>query len=385
MRASPCGSVFLFHRLWGRTVAPLLAGLGLAVSLAWAQDTPGPSAPVIEMWHGNKRSGDKGTGAGNSPAPLASKPPSSPAPTLKPITEPDYVRQLPPLRAVMHLPDLPPAPPPPLPRPRAPEQQGPAPKPPCASEESVSQRLNAVVLCNSAILRNLSACAGTVREALVQLQAVSGSMSQAAEPTGSAERQENAEPSPQAPPAAIPSRPGNWSCMDRPAGEPSSVSLSWNQFFWLQMPLTIGAVVLTPLLMAIGLALVLRRSGLRFRIELTGAPGVPLLISGGRVETGNSGSAEGLAPGTLSPLAGTTAGGFPPQQLLPEEQELELTGEHFDLGPSYEEEKLAQEESHRHQELAVLEKIFTDNCQLMQEIQELAEVEPGPEEEQPEG
>jgi len=146
----------------------------------------------------------------------------------------------------------------------------------------------------------------------------------------------------------------------------------WNQFPWWQIPLLFGAVVLTPLLVSLTLALVLRRSGLRFRLEVVGSPGGPLILSTGRVEAGNGVQQDGLpAQGAPARLAGAPDASLAPSEPLP--QEPEPTGELFDLGPSYEEEKVARESSLLQQEMGVLQQIFEDNQKLLEEIEGLGD------------
>jgi hypothetical protein len=49
----------------------------------------------------------------------------------------------------------------------------------------------------------------------------------------------------------------------------------------------------------------------------------------------------------------------------------ETTAQPFDLGPTYEEERLLKEEAERQQEQAVLRSVFEDNLKLRQQLIEL--------------
>jgi hypothetical protein len=156
-------------------------------------------------------------------------------------------------------------------------------------------------------------------------------------------------------------------------------ALPWYKVVWLQLIVGGSALVVGPLMVAVALGLILRRSGLQFRVEVI-----------------NSGQGSGVAYG-VSRLDTSMAGGVaqPVSRITPEMERLaaaaaletggdfepaqptepEFTGEHFDLGPSYEEERLAKEESLRMQEQAILQEIFEQNLKLQEELRLQQEME----------
>jgi hypothetical protein len=136
-----------------------------------------------------------------------------------------------------------------------------------------------------------------------------------------------------------------------PAESPARAGMLW-------LPLAIGGFAVTlPLAGLLALALALRRGGLQFRVELvsSSAAGLPLVA---RLEPAWQ---AGPAP---------AAAAAPPAEAP--RQEEPPSGEQFDLGPSYEEEQQAKDESLRLQEQAVLQQIFEDNLRLQEEAGPLA-------------
>jgi hypothetical protein len=59
------------------------------------------------------------------------------------------------------------------------------------------------------------------------------------------------------------------------------------------------------------------------------------------------------------------------------EPEVESTAQPFDLGPTYEEERLQREEAERQRELAVLQHVFEDNVRLREELGQLEGADAG--------
>jgi hypothetical protein len=125
----------------------------------------------------------------------------------------------------------------------------------------------------------------------------------------------------------------------------------------------LGALVLGPLVLLAALCYVLRR--------YTSAPGALF-----RVEVVNS-----LAPGTamIVPAPAAGQGGVPEVEaaaaLAEPAQEAGApeasTAEQFDLGPTYEEERLLQEAAARQAEEALLRHIYEENVRLREQIEDL--------------
>ncbi|MFO0928823.1 MAG: hypothetical protein U0736_17685 [Gemmataceae bacterium] len=137
---------------------------------------------------------------------------------------------------------------------------------------------------------------------------------------------------------------------------------------WVQ-PALLTAVVTGPLAVIAGLALMVRWSGMKFRVEIvnTGGTAMPDLAL----------LRAALAPPPAAatdttPVDSLTAMSFdvPPAGDAPP-QEDPFTGEFFDLGPSYEEEQQMKQDALRAQEQAVLQQVFEENLKLRQELDEL--------------
>jgi hypothetical protein len=123
---------------------------------------------------------------------------------------------------------------------------------------------------------------------------------------------------------------------------------------FLQLVSTLAAFVIGPLVLVVMLRLLLRRvwtSNGHLRIELLNQPHLALV-----------GGYPGMIP-TAAP---------PDQKPAAKEEELEaeevFTGEYFDMGPTFEEEKAQLEAQMRQAELALMEKIASDNVELRQQI-----------------
>jgi hypothetical protein len=115
------------------------------------------------------------------------------------------------------------------------------------------------------------------------------------------------------------------------------------------------------------LALILRRMGMNLRIEVINSSptGVPIIA---RMEPYAQAAA---GPGAAPPVEATARqeGAEAPESRLDETEH--ALAERFDLGPSYEEEKQAKEESLRQREQAVLRELFEQNQRLYDEIEQL--------------
>jgi hypothetical protein len=77
----------------------------------------------------------------------------------------------------------------------------------------------------------------------------------------------------------------------------------------------------------------------------------------------------GTLPGSALPAQAAPA---PPP---PRTTEPELTGEAFDLGPTYEEERQQRQQQGQRQEQAVLRQLFEDNLRLQGEVRQLQTTE----------
>lgn len=126
---------------------------------------------------------------------------------------------------------------------------------------------------------------------------------------------------------------------------------------FLQLLTTLAAFVVGPVVLLIMLRLLLRKvlaSNGHLRIELLNQPQLALV-----------GGYPGMMPaGSLSAATESTAPAAPPV----EEKEEEFTGEFFDLGPTFEEEKILIEEQLKQQEKALMAKIAQENVALQQQI-----------------
>jgi hypothetical protein len=141
-------------------------------------------------------------------------------------------------------------------------------------------------------------------------------------------------------------------------------SLPWYKVVWLQVIVGGSALVVGPMMVAVMLGLMLRRSGLQFRVEVvhSGHPiGLGIAYGVSHLDT------------TRPDLPARPVGRIDPDMAAvaameatapPEEQ----TGEQFELGPSYEEERVAKEESLLQAERAIMQEIFEENLKLHQEL-----------------
>lgn len=149
-------------------------------------------------------------------------------------------------------------------------------------------------------------------------------------------------------------------------------ALPWYKVVWLQVAVGGSALVVGPLMVALMLGLMLRRSGLQFRVEVVNSPGAlgqGVAYGVSRIDTtmpdvpARPVGRIGPDLGSLASLAAQEAVSFPGP-----EDESPMPGEEFELGPSYEEERLAKEESLRLREQAILQEIFEENLKLREEL-----------------
>jgi hypothetical protein len=332
----------------------LLAGV-----MGWANvgahgQTPGldaPEPPVIEIWQGNRRV--RVERPGGEPV----KPPSTVqirGQFLPPVkVEPPPVTFRPP-----EPPPLP-MPPAPLPLVTAPAPSAPARPADGACLATMSQRLlDSTQKLTDEVCSAIEVCRATVRDRSQRLKDSADAESYALRPT---------MPAPAGPVSLVPVPAAP--AADRAAhhaDEPPAASQTATAV-WAQVGVMAGAVLVGPMLVILLAALLIRRTGLQFRVEvLNSSPAGHLLA---RFDPGLS------IPTTMQ------AGATPAESgaaTLPEsvaDEEPSQTGEQFDLGPTYEEEQQAKAEALRQQELAVLQKIFEENVQLQEQIAALEQGE----------
>ncbi len=160
-------------------------------------------------------------------------------------------------------------------------------------------------------------------------------------------------------PAAVPAAPAAVAPA-RPAEPPEAVSNFYlSRIALVQLVSFFAALFIGPLVVVFGLFFLLRRYGARygplFRIETTTTH-----VGGAYVPAG---PAPAAPPADFDPAALRE-----PAVAAVEE---ESTAETFELGPTFEDERLQQEEAARQREQAMLQHVFEQNMQLRQEIGEL--------------
>jgi hypothetical protein len=141
-----------------------------------------------------------------------------------------------------------------------------------------------------------------------------------------------------------------------PDGAPAG---SFYRLALVQAASILAGLVLGPLVVFAALVVVLRRYGIHsgslFRVEVVNASsGVPWAAAPS-VPVGPPQAGRALVPAAEG-AAGT-------------EQVEAPAGEYFDLGPSYEEERLAKEETQRQQNEALLRMVFEDNLALREQLE----------------
>jgi hypothetical protein len=156
--------------------------------------------------------------------------------------------------------------------------------------------------------------------------------------------------------------------------------VDWYHVAMLQLIGIVAALVGGPLVVVVALAFLLRKSGSLVKVELYNTAGScppSVATSSYAADSSGSGAANMLqhlsagAPSSVSG-AGDEAPAMDRLEASPEETS-SSTAEQFDLGPSYEEERLAKEEALRLQEQAVLQEIFEQNLKLLEQVEELGE------------
>lgn len=334
----------------GGTVA--LCGFWLLTGLLPGEFTPvAAEPPAVEMWQGNRRVGQP---TPTAPVPLTLQP----VPGLLPrpaVSSLEHLGQtLPPIRASD------------LPAPTAVQRPTFTPPPPArsikprirtepwhrhllqASHHLLNDCENAVNAC----VGRVSTSTGTVVEALAEVteQSMTG--------PGTSTVPGPLATTPDERPSYSGAAPGV------PAGEPA-----WP---WVQIA-TLAFVVTMPFALVVGLALILRWSGMKFRVEIINSGAVLLQdVQGLRALAPAVPQAPAGQPDLdqlwQTGLAGGTAADPHPLDAPAEEV---FTGEYFDLGPTFEEERLLREEALLAGERAVLQQVYEENLRLQQEIREL--------------
>jgi hypothetical protein len=218
----------------------------------------------------------------------------------------------------------------------------------------------------------IETCRATVRQNQEQIRSLAlppSPVSPTAQPPAPGPVNAAAATAPPAPPPAP--HPSAVKPTEKKQESPAAVPRTAEpESMWASFALLAVAVLLCPLLVLLLAGLLIRRTGLQFKVEvLNSSPAGPVVA---RLEPGWS-----IAPAT--PNQGSPAAG---QQAVSEstvgEQPAEgapFTGEHFDLGPSYEEEQQAKAQALQQQEAAVMQQIFEQNLRLQEEIAAL-EAEP---------
>jgi hypothetical protein len=147
--------------------------------------------------------------------------------------------------------------------------------------------------------------------------------------------------------------------------------LPWYKVVWLQVIVGGSALVVGPMMVALMLGLMLRRSGLQFRVEVvnSGHPmGLGIAYGVSHLDT----TMPDLPAQPVGRIGPDMAGAAMEAAASPEER----TGEQFELGPSYEEERRAKEESQLQAERAIMQEIFEENLKLQRELRMHEEAAP---------
>ena len=351
-------------RLHGRirdalACATLLAA-GMLIAPARGQSSPPERVtPVVEVWQGNHR-----VDTDRQPVRMIDPPPqpvSSYPATPYPVSTDMHLRSvpLPPVKVPEPLPVVPPAPAPVLPPP--PPSR---PAPDTADAADVRRLLQSARLLTEECCSAIEMCRATVRgkkEGIDEVPTVRITVAGPAEPIRLAPVPAPTPPPPPAPPAE-PAPPH----AAEPVPARSADAAPWA--VWGQVGLVAGAVLLCPLLVVLLAGLLIRRTGIQFRVEVVNSSmGGPL---GSRLDYG-----WGLPPVTGGAAAVADAVSLSLDPEAPPAAEAAPTGEQFDLGPSYEEEQQAKADAIRQQELAILQHIYEENLRLHQEIAALGEPE----------
>lgn len=338
----------------GGTVA--LCGFWLLTGLLPGEFTPvAAEPPAVEMWQGNRRVGQP---TPTAPAPLTLQPVPDLLPRPADRSQEHLGQTLPPIGAG----ELPAPPPTTDGRPTFTPPLTASPSEPRIRTEPWHRHLlqashHLLNDCENAV----NACVGTV----------STSTGQVVEALAEVTEQSMTAPGTSPVPGQLATAPGERSshsgaaaATGTPAGEPA-----WP---WVQIA-TLAFVVTMPFALAVGLALILRCSGMKFRVEIINSGAVLLQdVQGLRslapvVPPASAGQADldhlwqtGTAEGTASAL-----------HPLDTPVEEAFTGEYFDLGPTFEQERLLREEAVLAGERAVLQQVYEENLRLQQEIREL--------------
>ncbi|HZZ79657.1 MAG TPA: hypothetical protein VFE62_14145, partial [Gemmataceae bacterium] len=125
----------------------------------------------------------------------------------------------------------------------------------------------------------------------------------------------------------------------------------------LDVVVILAVAIIVPLVSLVGLFLLLGRHAKRFgplvRIEYSGTP---MVVGPYRMD----------APGGAEPTPPSENNRF--AEALAAENAEEITAEQFDIGPSFEEERLLKEEQVKQQEDALLQQLFEDNLRMYDQL-----------------
>lgn len=351
------------------SLAVLVCGSVLGEAALLAQP-PSPNAgiPTMERWNGNSKVPH--LPASPAPSPAKAAPTLS---TLVPVKEETRQPPAPPASSPNSLPPLrpveamlqPPPPMQPLPpiAPVKPISLPPLP-PPLPVKQPAGPEFN---------LEAVKTAAWLVKESTASLQTCAQwlkAMPTAGEPPAqSTTARTVAEP-----PSSQPATPAEAQGLTAADLHHLAVSLPWHQVFLMQLPVTLTIALGIPIVLIVGLLVVLRRSGVLLRVELVNSLGqgmggwLPRLTVGSSYE-----GASREEPAARAGSVGNGGGAFPGHREGEQEPACEepFSGEHFELGPTYEEEKKLQAEALLQKELAVLRQVFEENKKLQEEIRQL--------------
>lgn len=336
----------------GGTVA--LCGFWLLTGLLPGEFTPAAAEPpAVEMWQGNRRVGQP---TPTAPAPLTLQPVPALLPRPADSRLEDLGQTLPPIRAS----DLPAPSPTTVARPTftPPLSAGPI-EPRIRTEPWHRHLLQASHHLLNDCENAVNACVGTV----------STSTGQVVEALAEVTEQSMTAPGTSTVPGQLATTPGERAphraaaATGTPAGEPA-----WP---WVQIA-TLAFVVTMPFALAVGLALILRWSGMKFRVEIINSGAVLLQDVQGLRSLPPAAPQAAAGPPDLDQLwqTGSAEDAADQTPLAPPAEEV-FTGEYFDVGPTFEEERLLREQALLAGERAVLQQVYEENLRLQQEIREL--------------
>lgn len=367
--------VTLFYRLLPRRrlVAWVLTlSMGTAGSTAFAQspfELGQSPPPMMEIWQGNRRV--------DGPRPSVRE--FSPPPATSRFSPPPETRFPGPVEALG-------APLPPLTSPSRPAVQASVPPPtiaaPVATLASPSPKPVAAVVQPVSMLEDLSKVARTAGRLVGQFRAGLDSTRNSSRPSDPSV----ITPIPTSGLQLVAVQPPVPRYTHEPSpvpsvvvhNEPPAVSPPPADFaptFWIPLAAVAAVSLFAPVMVILLLAYVLRRSGIQLRVEFHG--GLPLGLTLPTAPPAAVPPAAPLDPTTaLSEVASSLDASTLADTAPLAEKEPEFTGEHFELGPTYEEEQQARELERLQQEKALLQRIFEENLRLRADINAIKTSEP---------